>query len=189
MVCIGMDVTDGFEAYNDFSVYKDNCTKCVAQEHDISLLGYGIDDESGEKYWIGRNSWGTFWGEYGYFRIIRGQNNLGIEIACAWATPSDKPTWVNKSSNINNYKQRGGGAILNERDMDINYGFNNKYRMYADVILPDTFTWSNYNGTNLLTILRNQHIPSMLYYIHICTVYYNSYLYYVCFYGEYIVFD
>ena len=41
------------------------------------------------RYWIGRNSWGTYWGENGFFRIVRGdaRMNLGIENDCTWATP------------------------------------------------------------------------------------------------------
>jgi cathepsin X len=34
-----------------------------------------------------RNSWGTYWGEEGFFRIVTGKNMLGIEDHIAWATP------------------------------------------------------------------------------------------------------
>lgn len=30
--------------------------------HVVTIAGWG-ETESGEKYWIGRNSWGTYWGE------------------------------------------------------------------------------------------------------------------------------
>jgi cathepsin X len=33
------------------------------------------------------NSWGEYWGEMGFFKIVRGKNQLGIESDCSWATP------------------------------------------------------------------------------------------------------
>ncbi|CAB4056578.1 CTSZ [Lepeophtheirus salmonis] len=54
--------------------------------HDISVVGYGV--ESGVKFWRIRNSWGTYWGEKGFFRLVRGVNNLAIESGnCNWAQP------------------------------------------------------------------------------------------------------
>jgi C1A family cysteine protease len=46
-------------------------------EHSITLVGYG--EENGVKYWIGMNTWGTNWGENGFFKILRGVNELEIE--------------------------------------------------------------------------------------------------------------
>jgi len=57
--------------------------------HMVSIVGYGT--ENGTDYWLVRNSWGQYWGEQGWFRIVRGQDALGIEDMVSWATP--KQTW------------------------------------------------------------------------------------------------
>lgn len=57
-ITCGMCVTDEFEAYAG-GIFVD-ATGCTEQDHAISIAGYGVS-EDGEKYWIGRNSWGTYW--------------------------------------------------------------------------------------------------------------------------------
>jgi C1A family cysteine protease len=37
--------------------------------HAVSMIGYGT--ENGVNYWLLKNSWGTSWGESGFFRIKR----------------------------------------------------------------------------------------------------------------------
>ncbi|KAJ8273182.1 hypothetical protein GJAV_G00098590 [Gymnothorax javanicus] len=50
--------------------------------HSVRITGWGEErDYNGQprKYWIAANSWGKNWGENGYFRIARGENECEIE--------------------------------------------------------------------------------------------------------------
>jgi len=55
-------------------------------DHDVEITGWGVTP-GGLPYWVARNSWGTYWGERGWFKILRGANHLFIEEDCAWAVP------------------------------------------------------------------------------------------------------
>jgi len=44
--------------------------------HSALIVGFGL--AGGTQYWLVKNSWGTSWGEGGYFRIVRGRNKCGI---------------------------------------------------------------------------------------------------------------
>jgi len=43
----------------------------TAINHAVVLVGYGVDDDTGEKYFKVRNSWGSGFGEDGYIRLKR----------------------------------------------------------------------------------------------------------------------
>ena len=49
------------------------------QNHSVLLVGWGVDKDSGAKYWIVRNSYGKLWGKEGDFLLRRGENDFGIE--------------------------------------------------------------------------------------------------------------
>jgi len=50
--------------------------------HAVLVVGYG-HSIFGRDYWIIKNSWGSWWGERGFFRLIRGKNKCGITKAPA----------------------------------------------------------------------------------------------------------
>jgi cathepsin X len=86
-IACGIADPPSLKAYRG-GIYEDT-THDTQISHVISVVGWGV--ENGTEYWVGRNSWGSWWGEDGNFRIVKGVNNLAIESACYWATP--KKTW------------------------------------------------------------------------------------------------
>ena len=77
--------SDAFEKYSN-GVIKDPMPYNTTT-HVIVVTGWGSSAD-GTKYWIGRNSYGTAWGELGWFMLERGTNALDIEQhTCAWAVP------------------------------------------------------------------------------------------------------
>ncbi|CAE7727836.1 SAG39 [Symbiodinium sp. CCMP2592] len=49
----------------------DYCSKDVIIDHAVTLTGYGKDVELGKKYWKILNSWGKNFGEGGFIRLLR----------------------------------------------------------------------------------------------------------------------
>ena len=72
-----------FDVYEDFHLYKEgiyqHVTGGLAGSHSVKIIGYGVDGKTGLKYWTVANSWNKSWGEQGFFRILKGVNEAGIE--------------------------------------------------------------------------------------------------------------
>merc|ERR1719327_1949205 len=82
----GGPVVISFEPKEDFMYYKQGVYKSGANQihqeweqvdHAVLLIGYGEDQ--GQKYWMLQNSWGSDWGETGFFRMARGIDESGCE--------------------------------------------------------------------------------------------------------------
>jgi hypothetical protein len=55
-------------------------------DHVMEVAGWGVTS-FGTKYWVVRNSWGTYWGDMGWVKIRRGVNQQLSESNCDWAVP------------------------------------------------------------------------------------------------------
>lgn len=82
--------------------------------HAVLLVGYGVDEDTGDKFWKVRNSWGTGFGEDGYIKIKRSDdddkvcgmdNNPLVGLACALDDNGNK-------IDVKPAKVCGTGAIL-----------------------------------------------------------------------------
>jgi len=182
-IACGTAVPDALEEYTG-GVFCDT-TGDMDIVHDISIVGFG-ETEEGEKYWTVRNSWGTHWGENGFFRVCRGTNNLNIESDCSWVTPVD--TWTTnmmhqttdaeKNSEFNDktvydfpqpiYKSSAsedflpkteGGCRVAEAELEVIKTTPYAWEVYSAEDLPLNVDWRNMNGKNYMSWNKNQHIP------------------------------
>lgn len=77
-----------FQFYSS-GVYTDS--SCGNNEeslnHAVSVVGYGTDSLTGQDYWLVRNSWGRSWGDMGYIRMRRNNDNMcGISLWAQYIT-------------------------------------------------------------------------------------------------------
>ncbi|RUS72583.1 hypothetical protein EGW08_019656 [Elysia chlorotica] len=83
-------VTAAFDVYSDFLQYKSgvyhHVTGPIAGGHAIKILGWGV--EKGQDYWLVANSWNTAWGDQGFFKILKGVNECGIEDSVVAGDPT-----------------------------------------------------------------------------------------------------
>jgi len=81
----------GIQADNDdFMFYSGGVyrnSKCTAAGIDHGVLTVGYGDDNGDEYWLVKNSWGEDWGDEGYIKIARNENNM-----CGIAADASYPT-------------------------------------------------------------------------------------------------
>ena len=84
-------VAAAFDVYEDFEDYSSGIYQHVTGDylggHAVKIIGWGVDDQN-VKYWLIANSWNERWGENGYFRMLRGEDECGIEDEVVTGTPA-----------------------------------------------------------------------------------------------------
>ena len=123
-ITCGFASTDDFDYNYQGGIYIDT-TNATDMNHDVEVVGWGYNVEDDIPYWIARNSWGTYWGENSFFRIIRGVNNMMFESDCTFALMDTTPI-----DRINNGEFIGGMYGLHQPNITTT---NNHHQHHSDV--------------------------------------------------------
>ncbi|KAG0451853.1 hypothetical protein HPP92_026221 [Vanilla planifolia] len=76
-VSVAFEVVKGFNLYKKGVYSSDTCGRDPMDvNHAVLAVGYGVED--GIPYWLIKNSWGTNWGDNGYFKMELGKNMCGV---------------------------------------------------------------------------------------------------------------
>eukprot|EP01117_Protostelium_nocturnum_P002000 TRINITY_DN12652_c0_g1_i1.p1 TRINITY_DN12652_c0_g1~~TRINITY_DN12652_c0_g1_i1.p1 ORF type:complete len:667 (-),score=155.30 TRINITY_DN12652_c0_g1_i1:38-1951(-) len=76
-VAVGI-LMDESKVHFSNGIYLDNWQPSDGINHAVTVIGYGTDDTTGIDYWIAKNSWGTKWGDGGYFKVGRNRGGFGV---------------------------------------------------------------------------------------------------------------
>ena len=89
-VSVAIDASsDAFQDY-DFGIMTDSFDCGTDLDHGVLVVGYGsTGGRWPTPYWILKNSWGSGWGESGYFRVYRdmkaGPGMCGLQMQASYA--------------------------------------------------------------------------------------------------------
>jgi cathepsin B len=79
-----------FQVYQDFMSYSSGVYHHVSGGllggHAVETVGWGVENNT--PYWLVKNSWSDSWGLQGYFKILRGSDECGIESSVYAGTPA-----------------------------------------------------------------------------------------------------
>ncbi|KWX12230.1 Cathepsin B-like cysteine proteinase [Giardia duodenalis assemblage B] len=76
-IAVSMYLANDFPPKDKKSIYVSGPKTKLSGGHAVMIVGWG--EENGVPYWDCANTYGTNWGDHGYFKIKRGSNELKIE--------------------------------------------------------------------------------------------------------------
>jgi len=75
---------ESFQFYSH-GVYREQECSPENLDHGVLAIGYGVEEGTGEAYWLIKNSWGTSWGHDGYVKMARNEDNMcGVASAASY---------------------------------------------------------------------------------------------------------
>ena len=115
-------IVAAFDVYEDFRDYTGGIYEHVWGDylggHAVAIVGYN----DAENYWIVKNSWGTGWGENGWFRIRYGQCNIDSYLAYAMTEcPATAALEGDSKESDLNLLRRFRGEVLSTSPMGRKY--------------------------------------------------------------------
>jgi len=93
-VSVAIDASQRSFQFYTSGVYSDISCSSEQLDHGVLAVGYGVDYDpiqGRQEYYIVKNSWSEAWGDDGYIKIARNQENMcGISTSASYPIVSDK---------------------------------------------------------------------------------------------------
>jgi len=84
-VSVAIDASHRSLSFYSHGVYYEE--ECSSSDLDHAVLAVGYGTLVGEKYWMIKNSWSTYWGNDGYVLMSQKDNNCGVATSATYVIP------------------------------------------------------------------------------------------------------